>query len=174
MNDLIIKQTHALIQAGEIAEAEANLAVIAEQEGDHALVEVLDEMAPKDVLAVMREFDTSKESIINLVVSPEQFVQAIVLERQYGEPLERYVPRLRNTMNAVMHRNPGACAEALECLAEHDEGGVAHPLVWARELGPSRVIVDLLGHDTASYDSPEHRELLRRAIEWLAGDRPFD
>lgn len=117
MNDLIIKQTHALIQAGEIAEAEANLVVIAEQEGDHALVEVLDEMAPKDVLAVMREFDASKESIINLVVSPEQFVQAIVLERQYGEPLERYVPRLRNTMNAVMHRNPGACAEALECLA---------------------------------------------------------
>jgi hypothetical protein len=38
------------------------------------------------VLAVMREFDASKESIINLVVSPEQFVQAIVLERQYGEP----------------------------------------------------------------------------------------
>lgn len=122
MNDLIIKQTHALIQAGEIAEAEANLAVIAEQEGDHALVEVLDEMAPKDVLAVMREFDTSKESIINLVVSPEQFVQAIVLERQYGEPIERYVPRLRNTMNAVMHRTAGACAEVLECLAEHDEG----------------------------------------------------
>ena len=122
MNDLIIKQTHALIQAGEIAEAEASLAVIAEQEGDHALVEVLDEMAPKDVLAVMREFDASKESIINLVVSPEQFVQAIVLERQYGEPIERYVPRLRNTMNAVMHRTAGACAEALECLAEHDEG----------------------------------------------------
>ena len=122
MNDLIIKQTHALIQAGEIAEAEANLAVIAEQEGDHALVEVLDEMAPKDVLAVMREFDASKESIINLVVSPEQFVQAIVLERQYGEPLERYVPRLRNTMNAVMHRSSGACAEVLDCLAEHDEG----------------------------------------------------
>jgi hypothetical protein len=122
MTQLIIKETRELIQAGEIAEAEANLVVIAEQEGDHALVEVLDEMAPKDVLAVMREFDASKESIINLVVSPEQFVQAIVLERQYGEPIEKYVPRLRNTMNAVMHRNPGACAEVLECLAEHDEG----------------------------------------------------
>ena len=66
MNDLIIKQTHALIQAGEIAEAEANLVVIAEQEGDHALVEVLDEMAPKDVLAVMREFgaNTLKSSAV--------------------------------------------------------------------------------------------------------------
>ena len=122
MNDLIIKQTHALIQAGEIAEAESALAVIAEQEGDHALVEVLDEMAPKDVLAVMREYDTSKESIINMVVSPEQFVAAIMLERQYGEPLEKYVPRLRNTMNAVMHRSSGSCAEVLDCLAEHDEG----------------------------------------------------
>ncbi|WP_079434855.1 hypothetical protein [Zoogloea sp. LCSB751] len=122
MSELVIKQTHALIQAGEIAEAEANLAVIAEQEGDHALVAVLDEMAPKDVLAVMREFDASKESVINLLVSPEQFVQAILLERQYGEPLEKYVPRLRNTMNAVMHRTGPSCAEVLECLAEHDEG----------------------------------------------------
>lgn len=122
MTQLVIKETRELILAGEISRAEAHLVVVAEQEGDHALVEVLDEMAPKDVLAVIREFDASKESVVNLLVSPEQFVQAIVLERQYGEPLERYVPRLRNTMNAVMHRNPGACAEALECLAEHDEG----------------------------------------------------
>ena len=45
-----------------------------------------------------------------------------MLERQYGEPVEKYVPRLRNTMNAVMHRSSGSCAEVLECLAEHDEG----------------------------------------------------
>ena len=110
MTQLVIKQTQALILAGEISEAEANLVVLAEKEGDHALVEVLDEMAPKDVLAVMREFDASKESIVNMLVSPEQFVQAIMLERQYGEPIEKYVPRLRNTMNAVMHRTPGACS----------------------------------------------------------------
>ncbi|MBL0284835.1 MAG: hypothetical protein IPQ01_13635 [Zoogloea sp.] len=122
MTQLVIKQTQALILAGEISEAEANLVVLAEKEGDHALVEVLDEMAPKDVLAVMREFDASKESIVNMLVSPEQFVQAIMLERQYGEPIEKYVPRLRNTMNAVMHRTPGACSEVLDCLAEHDEG----------------------------------------------------
>lgn len=35
---------------------------------------------------------------------------------------ERYVPRLRNTMNAVMHRSAGDCVEILECLTEHDEG----------------------------------------------------
>lgn len=122
MSQLVIKETHALILAGEIARAEASLVVLAEHEGDHALVEVLDEMAPKDVLAVIREYDASKESVVSLLVSPEQFVNAIVLERQYGEPLEKYVPRLRNTMNAVMHRETGACAEVLDCLAEHDEG----------------------------------------------------
>lgn len=122
MTQLVIKETRELILAGEISKAEACLVVIAEQEGDHALIEVLDEMAPKDVLAVIREYDASKESVVSLVVSPEQFVQAIVLERQYGEPLERYVPRLRNTMNAVMHRSPAACAEVLDCLVEHDDG----------------------------------------------------
>ncbi|MDD3353995.1 hypothetical protein [Zoogloea sp.] len=122
MTHPVIKQTQALILAGEIAEAESHLVAIAEEEGDHALVAVLDEMAPKDVLAVLREFDSSKESVINLVISPEQFVDAVVLERKYGEPLEKYVPRLRNTMNSVMHRDAAACVEVLECLAEHDEG----------------------------------------------------
>ncbi|NMF98260.1 hypothetical protein GPA27_12785 [Aromatoleum toluolicum] len=115
-------QTQALILAGEIAEAESQLVAIAETQGDQALVSVLDELAPKDLLAIMREFDSSKESVINLVVSPEQFVDAILLERKYGEPLEKYVPRLRNTMNAVMHRGAGACVEILECLTERDEG----------------------------------------------------
>jgi hypothetical protein len=93
MTQLVIKETRELILAGEISRAEAHLVVVAEQEGDHALVEVLDEMAPKDVLAVIREYDASKESVVNLLVSPEQFVQAIVLERQYGEPIEKYVPQ---------------------------------------------------------------------------------
>lgn len=118
----VIRQTQSLIIAGEIAEAESQLVAIAETDGDQALVSVLDEMAPKDVLAIMREFDASKESVINLVVSPEQFIEAIALEYKYGEPLEKYVPRLRNTMNSVMHRTTVSCAEVLECLTEHREG----------------------------------------------------
>ena len=156
MTQLVIKQTRELILAGEISEAEANLVVLAEKEGDHALVEVLDEMAPKDVLAVMREYDASKESIVNLVVSPDQFVRAIVLERQYGEPIEKYVPRLRNTMNAVMHRSPGACSEVLDCLAEHDEGVRLLGLLrtwaqawcaswWAAHLLLMRLLLERLG-----------------------------
>jgi hypothetical protein len=54
-------------------------------------------------------------------------------------------------------------------LAEHEEAGVRHPLVWTREFGASRVVYDALGHDARSYASPGHRELLGRALVWLSG-----
>ena len=56
----------------------------------------------------------------------------------------------------------------IEPIAEHEEQGMRHPLVWARELGHSRIVYDALGHDVRSYDSPEHRELITRALEWLS------
>ena len=56
----------------------------------------------------------------------------------------------------------------IEQIAEHEEDGMRHPLVWARELGHSRVVYDALGHDSRSYDSAEHRELLTRALDWLS------
>ena len=40
----------------------------------------------------------------------------------------------------------------------------------ARESGPARVVYDGLGHDTRSYGSAGHVELLRRAVEWLLRD----
>lgn len=43
------------------------------------------------------------------------------------------------------------------------------PLLWAREHGGGRVVYDALGHHPASYDVPEHAEILRRAIRWAAG-----
>ena len=51
------------------------LAELADTEGDGALMVVLDQLPPKDVLAVIREFDTSKESVVNLVITPEQFAR---------------------------------------------------------------------------------------------------
>jgi len=50
-------------------------------------------------------------------------------------------------------------------LAEHDHDGRAWPLIWTPPRG--RVVVDLLGHDAASYDSPAHRAILTRAMRWL-------
>jgi uncharacterized protein len=52
-------------------------------------------------------------------------------------------------------------------LAAHEHEGVVHPLLWARTLGRSRVVTDMLGHDERSYDSAAHRQLISRAAQWL-------
>jgi type 1 glutamine amidotransferase len=58
--------------------------------------------------------------------------------------------------------------DVVEPIGEHEEGGSRHPLIWAREFGPSRLVFDALGHDTRSYDSEGHRALIARALEWLS------
>ncbi|HET8949738.1 MAG TPA: ThuA domain-containing protein [Solirubrobacteraceae bacterium] len=58
--------------------------------------------------------------------------------------------------------------DVIEPIAEHEEEGIRHPLIWARELGHSRLVYDALGHDARSYDSAAHRALLDRALEWLS------
>ncbi|WP_395243949.1 ThuA domain-containing protein [Agromyces sp. MMS24-K17] len=57
--------------------------------------------------------------------------------------------------------------DVIEPIAEHLEDGIRHPLIWGREFGPSRLVYDGLGHDTRSYDSTTHRELITQAIGWL-------
>ncbi|HEY5979712.1 MAG TPA: ThuA domain-containing protein [Microlunatus sp.] len=56
-------------------------------------------------------------------------------------------------------------------LGDHEHDGLAHPMIWAREQGSGRVVYDGLGHDMRSYDSEEHRALLRRTLAWLAAER---
>ncbi len=62
--------------------------------------------------------------------------------------------------------------------AAHTHDGREHPILWSlTRSSPNgtagRTFYDALGHDAASYQSPEHRELLRRAIAWLtAADTP--
>ncbi|MDH2442481.1 ThuA domain-containing protein [Amnibacterium sp. CER49] len=56
-------------------------------------------------------------------------------------------------------------------LLAHEHEGALHPLLWARQVGAARVVADALGHDGASYRSPEHREVLGRAMVWAAGDQ---
>ena len=118
MHPAIIK-TSRLILAGDIAGAEYELTEYAEQEGDHALVELLDEVPPRDLLALMREYDASMESVINLLVTPEQFAKAVVLETQYGD---RNGEKLRGMMNAVVHRDADAASAYLEAIAQTDGG----------------------------------------------------
>ncbi len=117
----VVLRSAELILAGDIAGAERALVAVADQNGDHALVSILDEMPPKDLLAVMREFDSAKESVVNMLVTPEQFARAIVLEKRYGE---RTGERLRAMMNAVIHRDAENAGEYLETIADM-EGGSA-------------------------------------------------
>lgn len=118
MHPAVIK-TAQLVLAGDINAAEKALAEVAETEGDTALVALLDQIAPKDLLAIMREFDGSRESIINLVVTPAQFAEALILEKRYGEEGHE---RLRGMMNAVLYRDESMTVEYLETLGEKDEG----------------------------------------------------
>ena len=78
-------QAQKLIKSGDIAGAENALATLAETEGDHALVVALDQFPAKDLLAIIREYDSSKESLVNLLVTPEQFAKAVVLEKRYAD-----------------------------------------------------------------------------------------
>ncbi|MDP1926555.1 MAG: hypothetical protein Q8K57_17435 [Thiobacillus sp.] len=119
MHPVVLKSSQ-LILSGDIVGAERTLVAVADQHGDHALVSLMDDLPPKDLLAIMREFDSSKESIVNMLVTPEQFAHSIVLERQYGE---RTSERLRAMVNAVIHRDENTVGEYLDVLV-NTEGGI--------------------------------------------------
>lgn len=117
-NALVVKAAN-LIRNGDIAGAEFALVSLAETEGDYALVAALDTLPPKDLLAVIREYDTSKESVVNLLVTPEQFARAVVMERLYGD--HSHV-RLRGMVNAVLFRDDSQTGEFIEAIGEVDGG----------------------------------------------------
>ena len=117
-HELVVKAA-SLIRAGDIAGAEFALVTLAEAQGDHALVAVLEEMPPKDLLAVIREFDASHESVVSLVVTPEQFARAVVMERLYGDHTHAH---LRGMINAVLFRDDVRTGEFLEAIGELDGG----------------------------------------------------
>lgn len=118
----LIQKTTSLIEAGDIVGAEHALAELADEEGDRALMVVLDQLAPKDVLAVMREYDSSKESVVNLLVTPEQFARAMVLEKQYKDLSHQF---LRNMVNAVIFRDGADPLEFLNAIGDLEGGAEA-------------------------------------------------
>ncbi|MGQ0710771.1 MAG: hypothetical protein ACT4NV_13625 [Rhodoferax sp.] len=118
----VIEQTRSLIAAGDIVGAEAALGDLADREGDRALMVVLDQLAPKDVLAVIREFDDSRASVVNLLVSPEQFARAVVIEKQYKD-LSR--THLRGMMNSVIFREDADPLEFLSAIGDLEGGAEA-------------------------------------------------
>ena len=119
MSHPVLVKAEKLIRVGDIVGAEAALVSLVDSEGDDALVVALDEFPAKDLLAVLRDFDASRESVVNLLVSPEQFARAIVLERRYGDLSHE---RLHGMINSVVFRAGGDPVEFLEAIGEIEGG----------------------------------------------------
>lgn len=123
MNHLaLIAKTQSLIAAGDIVGAESALVELADSEGDHALMVVLEQLPPKDILAVIREYDNSKESVINLLVTPAMFARAVVIEKQYKD-LSR--THLRGMVNSVIFREDADPVEFLTAIGDLEGGSEA-------------------------------------------------
>ena len=123
MNHLaLIEKTQSLIAAGDIVGAESALVELAGTEGDGALMVVLEQLPPKDILAVIREYDPSRESIVNLLVTPAQFAHAVVIEKQYKDLTRTH---LRGMMNAVIFREDADPIEFLTAIGDLEGGSEA-------------------------------------------------
>lgn len=119
MTHPVVIKTSQLILAGDLKGAESALADIADTEGDSALVTVLNDIPPKDLLAIMRGFDGSKQSVVNMIVTPDQFARAVVLESRYRDETHA---ALHGMMNAVLYRDEDLTAEYLEAIGEMEGG----------------------------------------------------
>ena len=119
----LIEKTQALIAAGDIVGAESVLTELADSEGDGALMVVLEQLPAKDILAVIREYDDSKESIVNLLITPQQFAHAVVIEKQYKDLTRTH---LRGMMNSVIFRDEAVDAiEFLTAIGDLEGGSEA-------------------------------------------------
>ncbi len=118
----LIEKTQSLIAAGDIVGAESALVELADREGDGALMEVLEQLPPKDVLAVIREYDGSRASIINLMLTPEQFARAVVIEKQYRDLTRSH---LRGMMNSVIFRDGADPLAFISAIGDLEGGAEA-------------------------------------------------
>ena len=121
-NLALITKTQTLIAAGDIVGAEGALVALADAEGDAALMVVLEQLPAKDVLAIIREYDNSKESVVNLLVTPEQFARAVVIEKQYKDLTRTH---LRGMVNAIIFRDDADPLAFLAAIGELEGGSDA-------------------------------------------------
>jgi len=118
----LIAKTQTLIAAGDIVGAEGALVELADAEGDAALMVVLEQLPAKDVLAIIREYDNSKESVINLLVTPEQFARAVVIEKQYKDLTRSH---LRGMVNSIIFRDDADPTAFLTAIGDLEGGAEA-------------------------------------------------
>lgn len=156
INALVVKATK-LIRNGDIADAEFTLVSLAETEGDYALVAALDTLPPKDLLALIREYDPSKESIVNLLVTPEQFASAVVMERLYNDHTHVH---LRGMINAVLFRDDTQTSQFIEAIGEVD-GGCEALIDYLADHDEE--VVHFVTYDTFNVNHTEERDAVDKS-----------
>jgi len=161
MTHPVVIKTSQLVLAGDLKGAEMALANIADADGDEALVTVLNEVPPKDLLAIMRGYDGSKQSVVNMLVTPEQFARAVVLETRYRDQTHA---ALCGMMNAVLYRDEDLAAEYLEAIGE-SEGGYQVLVDYFSERDEELLAFAMSGQFSEDYDGD--RGLESRSISWL-------
>ncbi len=161
MTHPVVTKASQLILAGDLSGAETALATLADTEGDDALVTVLNDVPPKDLLAIMRGFDGSKQSVVNMLVTPEQFARAVVLEARYRDQTHA---ALHGMMNAVIYRDEDMTAEYLEAIGEIDGGYEALTNYFAER---DEELLDFAMSGQFSEDFNSERGLESRSISWL-------
>ena len=157
MNHLaLIEKTQTLIAAGDIVGAESALVELADAEGDAALMVVLDLLPPKDILAVIREYDNSKESVVNLLVTPAQFARAVVIEKQYKDLTRTH---LRGMVNSIIFREDAHPLEFLTAIGDLEGGSDALADYFSEKWSRVEAFAG-----SGSFDAAEdHGELLSQA-----------
>jgi len=162
MTHPVVIKASKLIQAGDISGAETALTAIADEEGDEALVAVLEDVPAKDLLAVMRGFDGSKQSVVNMLVTPEQFARAVVLEARYRDKTHA---ALHGMMNAVLFREEDMAAEYLEAIGE-TEGGYEALVNYFGDRDEEVLEFAMTGVFAEEYE--EGHQGHARSITWLS------
>lgn len=119
MSHPIVTTVSTLVNGGDVDGAERALAVIADQEGDRALARIIEEMPARDVVAILREHDASRMSIVGELISPEQFAAAVALERDYGD---RTHEALRGMVNAVVFADEDRTDDFIVALGATEAG----------------------------------------------------
>ena len=61
-------------------------------------------------------------------------------------------------------------ANSINVLATTVEEKKPRPLLWTRDVGKGKVFVNILGHNTWTFDDPLYRILVMRGIAWVAND----
>lgn len=172
MNHLaLITKTRSLIAAGDIAGAESALTELADTEGDSALMVVLDQLEPKDILAVMREYDPSRESVVSLLVTPAQFAHAIVIEKRYKDLTHTH---LRGMVNAIVFREDADPVAFLTAVGDLEGGSEAMANYFAEKWARIESFARSGTFDTAEEDGEMLSETELLASAYATPKVPLD